>query len=142
MSTRSHTFIIDGKTAIACLYRQYDGYIDGHGQDVAKFLAGKGITNGLDGEKFNGIGDLGIRLFTALKGDANEGGSFYLQAPDVHNLEEYNYFVSIDGDYYFADARKCSIRVKVLDYNGRTIFDGSPEELLAFSDDQVAEVDA
>lgn len=123
MGTRSHTYFVDGETPFVCLYAQYDGYPSGHGKELATFLAGKGVTNGLNGVKFNGIEDLAVRTIVALKGgDADKAGGFYLLPPTQPDDEEYGYFVSIRDD---------AIHVVVTDSSVRA-FAGTPEELLAF----------
>ena len=47
MGTRSLTYVFDGDQPILCLYRQYDGYVAGHGREVAEFLRGNQVVNGL-----------------------------------------------------------------------------------------------
>ena len=127
MGTRSHTYIVEGETPIGALYRQCDGYVDGHGKELARFLSGHTIVNGFGSKSdpvFNGIGDLGVRLFTHLKGNADEVGNFYLIAPTVPDSEEYGYYVSI---------RDNAVHV-VVTANGERIFAGTPEELLTFEE--------
>ena len=38
MGTRSLTFVYEDKTPILNMYRQFDGYPSGHGQELADFL--------------------------------------------------------------------------------------------------------
>ena len=38
MGTRSLTFVYDGEQPIINMYRQFDGYPSGHGQELAEFL--------------------------------------------------------------------------------------------------------
>jgi hypothetical protein len=71
MGTRSLTVIENGNgTEICVLYRQYDGYLLGHGQDLALFLKNKVITNGFglnDGRDIaNGMSNLAVQLITYL----------------------------------------------------------------------------
>lgn len=137
MGTRSLTYIVDGEKPIACMYQQFDGYLGGTGHDIGAFLNGKAITNGLDGQGFNGIGDLGARLLAALKANPNEAGGQYLVDPTTGQVEEYNYFVSILGDY-FKDPGACTIQIVCRrgDYKdgkeslGEEIFRGSPAALM------------
>ena len=71
MGTRSLTFVYDsyrmniGKLVhepIINFYSQYDGYPTGHGAELAEFLSGGHIVNGIplgkDAKFFNGMGDL------------------------------------------------------------------------------------
>ena len=38
MGTRSLTFVYDGDKPIINMYRQFDGYLEGHGLELAEFL--------------------------------------------------------------------------------------------------------
>ena len=96
MGTRSLTVFIDeGGNEICVLYRQFDGYFDGHGLDLANFLKGKEIVNGLAGDKsmvFNGMGCLAASVVSHFK---KEAGSFYLYPAGTRNVwEEYVYEVT------------------------------------------------
>ncbi len=51
MGTRALTFVYDGDKPIVNLYRQYDGYPTGHGAELAQFLDGFKIVNGIGAEK-------------------------------------------------------------------------------------------
>ena len=88
MGTRSLTFVYDsyrmniGKLVhepIINFYRQYDGYPTGHGAELAEFLSGGHIVNGIplgkDAKFFNGMGDLAAQLVAHFK---QEAGGFYL----------------------------------------------------------------
>lgn len=47
MGTRSLTFMSDEcGDVLVCMYRQFDGYMSGHGVELAEFLAGFPIVNG------------------------------------------------------------------------------------------------
>lgn len=48
MGTRSLTHIMDDHTEaiLTTLYRQMDGYPDGHGADLAEILKGRRMVNG------------------------------------------------------------------------------------------------
>jgi len=50
MGTRSLTvFKEDDGTEICVMYRQYDGYISGHGADLKEFLKDMYLVNGMGG---------------------------------------------------------------------------------------------
>ena len=74
MGTRSLTKVLDeeGKE-ILCLYRQFDGYPEGHGADLKEFLKGMKLTNGYstdqkeDGGWANGMGCLAGQLVAWFK---------------------------------------------------------------------------
>ena len=99
MGTRSITRVqIDGKTLIS-VYRQYDGYISGHGKDLAKFLENRRIVNGIrPGEEmnvFNGPGCLASNLVSFLKeGEIGKAGNIYIYPTDADD-EEYSYDINI-----------------------------------------------
>jgi len=122
MGTRSLTHIKNqsGQTLVT-LYRQYDGYPDGHGQELADFLKGKTIVNGFSGEdktrgNFNGMECLAASVIAFFK----EGiGGFYLQPPDSKDFgEDYTYTI------YQADNRP-AIKIECgMIGAGEVIFDG------------------
>lgn len=120
MGTRSLTvFVENDGTEIAVLYRQFDGYPDGHGKELFGFLKGKILVNGLSGDQskvFNGMGCLAGSVIAHFKTDP---GHFYLYPAGTRNAgEEYIYTIS---------DRKGKIHVKVESGYGtewRTIYDG------------------
>lgn len=80
MGTRSLTYVYtEGGQPIVCMYRQFDGYVAGHGVDLAEFLnSGKlvnGIPMGSNEVLFNGMGDLAAQMVAHFKKDV---GGFYL----------------------------------------------------------------
>ncbi len=95
MGTRCLTHIkptIDGPT-ITTIYRQSDGYPDGHGQDVYKALGSKVLVNGiLDPEtNVNGMGCAAATLIASLKEGA---GNIYVYPPDSYDAwEDYTYIL-------------------------------------------------
>lgn len=111
MGTRSLTFTYDdaGGT-IFCLYRQYDGYPQGHGLELAKIL------NTTDN---NGMECLSASIVAKLKTGAY---NVYIYPSDTDYAgQEYEYHVYED-------------RVEVLGTFGATdeIFSGSYAEFLEF----------
>ena len=96
MGTRSLTFVYDGDRPVMNMYRQFDGYPSGHGQELAEFLLSGKMTNGIPvGVKehfFNGMGCLAAQLVANFKKDA---GGFYLY-PTILNQDcgqDYEYHV-------------------------------------------------
>jgi len=95
MGTRSLTRVIprqkglsyaDGhlhpEKSVVNIYRQYDGYPEGHGQDLAKFLSEFTIVNGFspgsqDKKVANGTGCLAAQLVEYLK--EGQVGGVYLE---------------------------------------------------------------
>lgn len=103
MSTRCLTVIKDElDREIAILYRQSDGYPEGHGKELRTFLAEKRMVNGIGPDAtadnaFNGAYDMAARIVSHFKG--NEIGGFYLYPAGTRDMgEDYVYYVRPDGD--------------------------------------------
>jgi hypothetical protein len=97
MGTRSLTFVYDDNgTPIINLYRQYDGYREGHGQELADFLNSidevvDGLTLGEKRRVANGMGCLAAQLVAHFK--LGEGG-FYLYSTTTKDCwQDYEYHV-------------------------------------------------
>lgn len=108
MGTRSLTYVYNSfndekgwrqNEPIICLYRQYDGYPTGHGAELAEYLDGMYVVNGLgaknDQKVANGMGCLAAQLVAHFK---NEAGQFYLHTPvlGADHWQEYEYHVFDD----------------------------------------------
>ena len=139
MGTRSTMkFIRKGNnklTPLVSIYRQYDGYVDGVGHELAKWLLDKNIVNGFgisaDITKLaNGFGCLIAQYIRDFK---TEPG--YLYITDMDNKEEYNYEVIFDDDKYFRGIHNVDdlITIKVDSYPN---FEGKPSELLSFKESE------
>jgi hypothetical protein len=88
MGTRGRTIVVneDGEQIIN-LYRQYDSYPTGHGQELAEFL------NDLKGN-YNGAGDLAALLVSHFKKGPM---SFYLYPTSAEDLgQDYEYWIYVD----------------------------------------------
>ena len=85
MGTRSLTFFHNQeKKVVVCMYGQYDGYMSGHGLELAKFINSKKMVNGLEMDADNTVAN-GMECLAALavahfKGD--QPGNFYLYPAD------------------------------------------------------------
>lgn len=101
MGTRSLTYVYDGKRAdmgkpMVCMYRQFDGYPGGHGQELADFMNNGRLVNGLSGMgkelQFNGMGCFAAQMVAHFKKDS---GGIYLYAPELNQdcWQEYEYHV-------------------------------------------------
>jgi len=90
MGTRSLTRVFDGDTEIACIYKQFDGYPSGLGQDLYEFVNSCYLVNGFNAkDQFNGAGDLAARLVVLLREGAVDGpGGVYLVAPGTKDMDE------------------------------------------------------
>jgi hypothetical protein len=101
MGTRCLTaFEDENGEEFALLYRQYDGYPEGHGAELAEFLEGKRLVNGMSGDEskiFNGMGCLAASVVAHFK---DGPGSFYLYPPGTRDCWEefvYRVFPGKDG---------------------------------------------
>jgi hypothetical protein len=97
MGTRSLTYVYEGETPIMCMYRQFDGYLSGHGQELANFLNELTVGNGISGkpELFNfanGMGCLAAQMIVWFK---KTPGGFYIHPVDLNQdcWQDYEYHV-------------------------------------------------
>ena len=138
MGTRSLTYIEESygenrekKQNILCMYRQYDGYLSGHGAELAEFLQDFTVVNGYNSgtpkRAANGMGCLAAQLIAHFKDDI---GNIYIHEPNDSDCgEEYTYTV------YEEDGK---VRIRAYDvWAKKIIFDGSPKQMLALAEAQV-----
>jgi hypothetical protein len=103
MGTRSLTYIYETYTndnvvenvPIVCMYRQFDGYVEGHGAELAEFLTRGTLVNGLGADDklvFNGMGCLAAQMVAHFK---TQPGNIYLHAPVLNrdDWQEFEYHV-------------------------------------------------
>lgn len=137
MGTRSLTFVYDnyrdeqGKMVyrpIINLYRQYDGYPSGHGQDLVNFLAPLRVGNGIgaDSTNFaNGMGCLAAQLVANFKEGA---GQFYLYPTDCTDCgQDYEYHVYENEDKELCvrvTDRGCNLFGLTMSDTNECLFDG------------------
>jgi len=145
MGTRSLTRVIDrqeglsfakghlaknvGKSYIN-MYRQFDGYIERMGVDLAEFLLPFTVVNGIrldeDRKIANGAGCLAAQIVAHFKTDA---GGIYLHPTEGKPgdcWEEYIYTIFVSDN-----PEKDNITIAVYDISKKdTIFVGTPAELL------------
>ena len=127
----------DGETPIINLYRQYDGYPTGHGAELAEFLDGFKIVNGLGSDTpsriANGMGCLAAQLVSHFKGD--EAGQFYLYSPQtVECGQDYEYHVyTKDKELRVRITnRGCNFFGLTMSDTNESIFDGTVAEFTEF----------
>ena len=137
MGTRSLTKVIttwedtNGKKQrkpITCMYRQYDGYLDGHGAELAEWLSGYTIVNGIPlreskSNLFNGLDCLAAQMFAHFKDGA---GGIYCMHPDAKDVfEDYLYEIEEVG-------KDILITVYEIGFEdgGTYLLQATPEELL------------
>jgi len=125
MGTRSLTYVYGGDretNPLICLYRQYDGYPAGHGQELIDFLKPIKLVNGLGSDNkqkvANGMGCLAAQLVAHFK---DGPGQFYLYEPELNQdaWQDYEYHIFENG-------------IDVKDGDGNTIFSGNNEEFDSF----------
>jgi len=134
MGTRSLTTFIEiyedengkkRKNEIVTMYRQYDGYPSGHGEELAEFLSKGKLVNGIglgDDLVFNGMGCLSAQVVAHFK---NGAGGIYLQRANKNSWENYRYHVI--GDY---NSKNIKLVVYEVNRIARKIFEGTPQEFL------------
>ena len=101
MGTRSLTFVYEKygqvQKPVVNMYRQFDGYPTGHGAELAEFLNGGRLVNGLIATKtvdeavYNGMGCLAASMVAHFK---QTPGGFYIHPVDVTDCgQDYEYHV-------------------------------------------------
>ena len=120
------------------MYRQYDGYPEGHGMELADFLKGGKVVNGIGANEtqvvFNGAGCLGAQMIAHFK---NGAGGIYIEPISANNCgQEYEYEVIVDFD-----TKELTMKCIVVGYidskgnykNGKKVlFEGKPSEFEQF----------
>lgn len=139
MGTRSLTRVIetwkddDGKQKqemLVTMYRQYDGYPEGHGQELAEFLNSGKVVNGLGLDEkrrvFNGAGCMAAQMISHFKGDS-AGGIYIYPNSTKDAWQNYEYHVLVDFD---------SKDVTLICYESgkrkKQLFKGSPDKFIEF----------
>jgi len=133
MGTRCLTFVYEENDMkpFVCLYRQHDGYRDGHGKELGEFLAPIEVCNGYSNEKAgtaaNGMGCLAAQLVAHFKGPHGIGG-FYLQTPDLGQDAGQEY------EYHVYENRVMVIKNGYSTVSDKIIFEGSWKEFHVWAD--------
>lgn len=114
MGTRSLTHFRQGDKTLLTLYRQFDGYVEGHGKDLAEALQ----------LRHNGFGCLVAQVVGKLKG--GEAFNVYVYPVDSAGCgEEFTYYVNSDDGLNVTN---------VTVYDGdRRIFSGALNEFIEFT---------
>jgi hypothetical protein len=138
MGTRSLTYVYDETgEKIINLYRQFDGYPTGHGQELAEFLNSGHVVNGLSMSgmskeiQFNGSGCLSAQLVAHFK---KESGGFYLYPTSVEDCgQDYEYHIFLDGEIY-VKIMDCGFNVfgQTQDDTYEPLFEGNLEQFTKY----------
>ena len=144
MGTRSSYRVIEKvktvETPLLSLYIQYDGYPDGHPLDVAHWLSGGKVVNGIpfmEKEEilFNGAGCLAAQLVAKLK---NGPGGAYIEPLKARGNSGEEYLYDIVVDFSKQD-------IKFIAYENydepKKFFEGTPQEFYEKFKDGVNEED-
>ena len=119
MGTRSLTFVYEENKPIVNMYRQFDGYPEGHGAELAEFLLSGEMVNGFsqtETRQFNGMGCLAAQMIVNFKKSV---GGFYIYPIESNSCwQDYEYHVYEE-----------TVVVKNPD---QVIFDGTWEEFKSF----------
>lgn len=104
MGTRCLTAVVDSRgNEILTMYRQMDGYPDGHGNELKEAFGNIKMVNGLTGDSnvANGAGCLAAQIVAHFK---TEPGSFYIEKPGARDRgEEYLYMLTVPSAEGFGD---------------------------------------
>lgn len=128
MGTRSLTVVKDkDDKEIMVMYRQFDGYPEGMGQDLATYLKAHKLVNGIGlgatwKNAFNGPCCMAASIVSQFKDDI---GGIYLYPAETRGCgEEYVYTVYSVGE---------QIKLMCKDVGDKKIlFDGTPEDYLTW----------
>jgi hypothetical protein len=148
MGTRSLTRVIETYTdnngkqkqeKLLTMYRQFDGYPSGHGQELAEFIASGVVVNGIGGDEkrkvFNGAGCFAAQMISHFKGDG--AGGFYIysnSAKDVGEEYEYHVLVNFDTKQITLKCYECGYMKKDGTYSRgkKLLFNGNAVDFEAF----------
>jgi hypothetical protein len=126
------------------LYRQYDGYPQGHGAELVEFLNQYTLTNGIgagmpSSKTANGMGCLAAQLVSNFKG--TEAGQFYLYPTDAKECgQDYEYHIYANGPTFRVKVinKGCNMFGLTQSDTNEVIFDG----ILAKAEDFCKEKEA
>lgn len=137
MGTRSTISFIEkndngNESKVAYVYQQFDGYLEGVGRSLCKWLLHKIMVNGIPDYKYdyaNGITDLAAQYVHDFKDGV---GSLYLYSPnwDTKNWCDYNYKVihQFNNNGNADDV----LTIEVSNWEEEPFFVGKPSELLEY----------
>ena len=142
MGTRCLTFVYDGVEPVINMYRQYDGYPEGHGAELAEFLQSGQISNGLrlgETEKFfNGVGCMAAQLVAHFK--QSSGGFYLYPASAIDCGQDYEYHIQqVNGKFHIRVVYcGCNFFGTTQSDTYEKIFDGFLNEFVEFCKEKEA----
>ncbi len=102
MGTRALIHIKDKGVTLLTIYRQFDGYPSGLGQELGEILSGQELPSGYIDDKslapsfYNGMGCLAAYIVKELK---EKWGNVYIYPVDSQDVgEDYVYIIEESGD--------------------------------------------
>jgi hypothetical protein len=137
MGTRALTFVYsENNKPLVNLYRQYDGYPSGHGAELAEFLDGfkmvNGIGKGTPTRTANGMGCLAAQVVAHFKDSV---GGFYIHSVESTECgQDYEYHVyTKDRELRVRITnRGCNLFGLTMSDTNEGIFDGTVSEFTEF----------
>ena len=135
MSTNCLTYVCRGRKPIVCMYRHWDGYLSEHGKDLASFLSGMTVINGISGQKMgeaaNGMDCLAAQLVANFKKDI--GNVYLVECISKNVMNEYTYYIYNSASKKIKDNSKRLMIKAVSKFHG-LLYHGPAHKFLAFID--------
>ena len=141
MGTRSLTFVYEKygqiQKPVCNMYRHYDGYPTGHGAELAEFLNGGRLVNGLietktvDEMVYNGMGCLAASMVAHFK---QTPGGFYIYSTDERDCgQDYEYHIyNKDGLYVEVYNCGCNMFGVTMSDKHKMVFGGYLKDFTEF----------
>lgn len=111
------------------MYRQFDGYLDGHGAELFELLDGMKVVNGMSNstdKQANGAGCLAAQIVSHFKTEA--GGVYIYPIESTDCGQDYEYVITVtEEDSWAAIPVAGDLHVSVMIF-GRELFQGSMKE--------------
>ena len=149
MGTRSLTFVYEKygqiQKPVVNMYRQFDGYPSGHGAELAEFLNGGRLVNGLiatrtvDEAVYNGMGCLAAQMVAHFK---QSPGGFYIHPTDITDCgQDYEYHIYDSGQGLYVEVADCGYNMFGVTMSDKHefVFKGNLKEFTKFCSDEKKE---
>lgn len=122
------------------IYQQYDGYLEGVGKELCKWLKDKIIVNGFSYfDKRNIANGVGCLVAQFISDKKNGVGNFYIYPiGEGKDYCDYNYTVIIDETYSERKLKDITT-IEVDSWGRKPFFKGTIQELLDYIENQKEE---